>query len=270
VRIVPHCFLWLPPMRSFVSLVLLSVVSALYAAELPAPHRGRIVLVGDSTMTDKSGWGRGFKAFVDDSRAECINTAVGGRSSMSFIHEGHWAQALSLHADYYLIQFGHNDEPGKGSERATSIEEYRHYMQQYVADARAIGARPILITSLVRRKFDKNDPHQIVSSLASRAEAVKEIAAASHVPVVDLHARSKALCEKLGRDACYEFSPTKPEDGSYDTTHLKPNGSLLFAGLIVADLHDVCPDLGALLREQPGPLPPAAEPPEIPQTAAKP
>ena len=77
-----------------------------------AGHKIRIVLVGDSTVTDRSGWGLGFKQFLTD-RAECINTAQGGRSSMSFMQEGRWTNALVLKGDYYLIQFGHNNEPGK-------------------------------------------------------------------------------------------------------------------------------------------------------------
>jgi lysophospholipase L1-like esterase len=240
----------------------LALMSALSRAESGA-SRVRVVLVGDSTVTDKSGWGRGFKAFVDDSRVECINAAAGGRSSMSYIKEDRWKEALALHADYYLIQFGHNDEPGKGA-RATEIEEYRRYMQQYVDEARALGARPILVTSLVRRKFDPKDPHKINSSLVPRVKVVKEIAAASHVPLVDLHGRSQALCEQLGRDACYEFSPIKTEDGSHDNTHLNPNGSLLFAGLVVDELRRAVPELGALLRREPGPVPP------LPESSAEP
>ena len=73
----------------------------------------RLVLVGDSTVTDDSGWGAGFKRLVTD-RVEVLNTAANGRSSKSFIDEGRWADALSKRGKYYLIQFGHNDEPGKG------------------------------------------------------------------------------------------------------------------------------------------------------------
>src|SRR3954465_12800956 len=48
-----------------------------------------IVLVGDSTVTDTSGWGLGFKRYLNDN-AKCINTAAGGRSSKSFITESRW------------------------------------------------------------------------------------------------------------------------------------------------------------------------------------
>ena len=47
------------------------------------------------------------------------NTAQNGRSSKSFRDEGHWATALAAKGQYYLIQFGHNDQPGKGPERET-------------------------------------------------------------------------------------------------------------------------------------------------------
>ena len=135
----------------------------------------KIILVGDSTVTDKAGWGAGFKQFLTD-RAECINTSAGGRSSKSFIGEGKWTSALALKGDYYLIQFGHNDEPGKGPDRETQPETtYREYMTRYVDEARAIGAKPVLVTSLVRRAWDKSGSGKINSSLIPYVEAVKKI-----------------------------------------------------------------------------------------------
>src|SRR4051794_9523652 len=76
----------------------------------------RIALAGDSTVTDKVGWGVGFaKQLTGD--VECQNFSQGGRSSKSFIEEGHWMKVLDAKPDYVLIQFGHNDQPGKGAER---------------------------------------------------------------------------------------------------------------------------------------------------------
>lgn len=86
-----------------------------------------IVLVGDSTVTDNAG-GLGFKQFLADG-LKLINTARGGRSLMSFIKEGSWKKALALKGDYYLIQFGQNDEPGKPG-HSTTLEEYRSHMNQ--------------------------------------------------------------------------------------------------------------------------------------------
>ncbi len=90
-----------------------AIISPLRAADAAAPApKIKIVLVGDSTVQDSSGWGLGFKQFLDTNKVELINTARGGRSSMSFMREGRWTNALALKADYYLIQFGHNNQPG--------------------------------------------------------------------------------------------------------------------------------------------------------------
>jgi polygalacturonase len=222
-------------------------------AENPAPRVGpkiRIVLVGDSTVTDASGWGRGFKQFLND-RAECINTSAGGRSSKSFINEGKWEKALALRGDYYLIQFGHNDEPGKGLERETDASTtFTTNLMRYVDEARASGAKPILVTSLVRRQWDKSGSGKINSSLAPYVEAVKKIAAEKNVPLVDLHARSQELCEAWGREKCLEFSPIKPTN-QVDNTHLNAQGSVIFARLVVEELRKAVPELGPCLRSEP-------------------
>lgn len=219
-----------------------------------APH---LVLVGDSTVTDNAGWGLGFRQFLAG-EVKLTNTARGGRSSMSFIQEGSWGKALALKGDYYLIQFGHNDEPGKPG-RSTTEEEYRGYMTRYIDETRAAGATPVLVTSLVRRQFDKNDPHRINSSLQSRAEIVRAIAREKNVPLVELHDRSQALCEKLGKEGCLVFSPMK-ENGQYDGTHLNSEGYVLFGRLVAEELRRAVPALAPVLRDEPrDPKPVAGE-----------
>ena len=92
------------------------------------------------------------------------NTAQNGRSSKSFRDEGHWATAIAAKGDYYLIQFGHNDQPGKGPERETDpATTFPANMARYVDEVRAIGATPILVTSLVRRTFSETEPATLTS-----------------------------------------------------------------------------------------------------------
>jgi polygalacturonase/lysophospholipase L1-like esterase len=214
-----------------------------------APKTPLIVLVGDSTVTDESGWGLGFKRFLADG-VTCTNLARGGRSSKSYLAEGHWEKALALKGDYYLIQFGHNDQPGKGPERETDpATTYAANMARYVDEARAIGATPILVTSLTRRIFSTNDPARIESTLTPYVEAVKKLAAEKHVPLIDLHARSIALCEKLGPAGVEKLNPIK--DGKPDRTHLDAAGSEVFARLVVEDLRRVVPALAPVLLAQP-------------------
>ena len=165
--------------------VLLSA-TVLLALMPGAPHAQstqpiRIVLVGDSTVTDDSGWGAGFKRLATD-KVEIVNTAANGRSSKSFIDEGRWAEALARRGQYYLIQFGHNDEPGKGPERETDPKTtYRANMARYVDDARAIGATPILVTSLIRRLY--KDDGTIRTTQTPYVEVVRTLAAEKKVPL---------------------------------------------------------------------------------------
>ena len=240
----------LVPQGALILCVILTLVSEGIAVEPQSAGKVRIVLVGDSTVTDGSGWGLGFRQFLTD-RAECINTAANGRSSKSFIDEGLWNKALEAKGNYYLIQFGHNDQPGKGPERQTDPNTtYTQYMTRYVEEARAIGAQPILVTSLTRRTFDKAGRGRIDSTLWPYVEAVKRLAAEKRVPLIDLHASSIALCERLGEEKTRAFNPAKP-DGSADTTHLEGQGSVVFARLVVEGLRKAVPALTPCLRAEP-------------------
>lgn len=241
-------------------ILVVSIISVIFGgsymlrADQAAPasgHKIKIILVGDSTVTDTSGWGLGFKQYLND-QAECINTARGGRSSMSFMREGRWTNALALKGDYYLIQFGHNNQPGKPG-RSTDMATFVANMEQYVDDARAIGATPILVTPLTRREWDKAHPGKINSSLAPYAVDVRKIAAEKNVPLVDLQARSIELCESLGPEKCLEFSPVKVVDGkeSYDHTHLNTKGSMMVARLVVEELRKNVPALDPVLLAEP-------------------
>jgi pectinesterase len=206
-----------------------------------------IVLVGDSTVGESSGWGPGFRSFASDG-AIVANPAQNGRSSKSYRAEGHWDRALALKGDYYLIQFGHNDQPGKGPERETDpATTYAENLARYVDEVRAIGAKPVLITSLTRRDFSKTDPVHIASTLTPYAEAVQRVAREKQVPLIDLHGISIDYCEQLGPEATAKLNPPKP-DGKPDTTHLTSAGSVVFARLVVQELRVQVPELAPFLR----------------------
>lgn len=94
------------------------------------PARVRIVLVGDSTVTDKGGWGGAFASLLK-APAMCVNLARSGSSSKSYYDQGHCQRALAQKRDYVLIQFGHNDQPGKGPQRETEPKTtYRTYLKK--------------------------------------------------------------------------------------------------------------------------------------------
>ncbi|MGD0551332.1 MAG: rhamnogalacturonan acetylesterase [Sedimentisphaerales bacterium] len=218
------------------------------SAKLP-DHKIRFVIVGDTTAKDKQGWGPGFKSFLTD-RADCTNMAVGGRSSKKFIDEGRWTKALALKGDYYLIQFGHNDESAKDESKTDPNTTYRQFLTRYIDEARAIGAKPVLVTSLVRRQWDAADSNKIKSDLAPYAEAMRQLAKEKNVPLVDLHARSKELCEQLGKEKCNELSPLKG-DNQIDNTHLNDKGSVVFGKIVVEELVKAAPELKPCFRSEP-------------------
>jgi pectinesterase len=239
--------------RRPVACTLLALLSlpALAAAQPPPgaltsqPH---IVLVGDSTVTEGSGWGLGFRGLVA-AGVTVTNAAQNGRSSKSFREEGHWGKALAAKGQFYLIQFGHNDQPGKGPERETDpATTYPANLARYVDEVRAIGATPILVTSLVRRTFSETEPARLASTLGPWVEAVKKVGAEKGVVVIDLDASSRAWCEQIGPVETARLNVRK-EDGAWDTTHLDATGSTVFARLVVDELRRAVPALAPYLLE---------------------
>jgi pectinesterase len=213
-------------------------------AQSPSPVT-RIVLVGDSTVTDDSGWGLGFRHAVADG-VEVINTAANGRSSKSFIDEGRWNEALARRGQFYLIQFGHNDEPGKGPERETDPQTtYRANMARYVDETRGIGATPVLVTSLVRRIYNENGT--IRTTQTPYVEVVRALAKEKQVPLVDLHAISLADAESAGDDVWADLSP-RDDKGQVDRTHLNVKGSEVVGRMVADALRTSVPALAPLLK----------------------
>ena len=205
------------------------------------PPRIKIILAGDSTVNDGGGWGDGFKRLLDGD-IECVNTAANGRSSKSFIDEGKWKAALALKGDYYLIQFGHNDEPGKGPARETDpATTYPQNLARYVDDTRAIGATPILVTSLTRRNFDKSGDGKLLPNLEPYVAAMKKVAAEKRVLLIDLHALSVAYCEKIGPVETSKLNAI--HDGKPDTTHLNAAGRMVFGRMMIGALRQAVPAL---------------------------
>ena len=190
----------------------------------------RIVLVGDSTVAEGGGWGPGFRAAMGP-KYEVINLARNGRSSKSFRDEGAWEPALKAGAKYILIQFGHNDGPGKGSDRETFPGTSFHAnLADYVEEARAAGAIPILVTSIVRRNLTPEGKVK-PDTLVPYVEETRIVAEEEKIPLIDMYALTLAQCESLGPKGCGELN-AKNADGSPDTTHLSPKGQMEIGAIV--------------------------------------
>jgi lysophospholipase L1-like esterase len=197
----------------------------------------KIVLVGDSTVNAEGGWGKGFCAIVT-SNVTCVNEALNGRSSKSFLDEGAWAKSLADKGDYYLIQFGHNDQKPDAARHTDPETTFKEDLRRYVADVRAIGAVPVLVTSLSRRTYRDG---KVVESLKAYAEATREVGAEEHVTVVDLNALSTKLLNGMTQVEADGFDAEAHPDAkaenaqpALDRTHLNAKGQALF-GRMVAD-----------------------------------
>ena len=212
------------------------------------PKRLRIVLVGDSTVTDKDGWGGGLAHLVKRD-VEVANFSAGGRSSKSFRDEGKWDKALADGGDYLLIQFGHNDQPAKGPERETDPNTtFKANLLRYVAEGRARGMKPILVTSLVRRNFGP-DGKIVPDALAPYVVAERAAAKEAGVPLVDLHERSIAYFEQLGPAECERLCPRDSSDPTKpDRTHLSAVWKRPVAELVADELKKALPELAAHLK----------------------
>lgn len=228
-------------------LILLSVFFVSGGAA--APPSIRIVLVGDSTVNDGGGWGPGFRAAFTE-QVIVVNLARNGRSSKSFRAEGAWAPALSPPPDFVLIQFGHNDGPGKGPERETDpATTFRENLARYVDEVRASGGKPVLVTSIVRRVFTPEGKFR-PDTLVPYVEATRLVAAAKNVPCMDLYALTRKQAEDLGQAGTVELGP-KGSDGRQDNTHLSPKGQREIGKMAALEFVRVVPEMKAYLRVGP-------------------
>jgi hypothetical protein len=133
-------------------------VKLVEASETPeAALYPRIWLIGDSTVCDydknrypQTGWGQALPDFCKP-ETQVRNHAVGGRSTKSFRDEKRWDKVLSRLRpnDYVMIQFGHNDQKkDKPAIYAPADSLYRDLLKAYIAETRAKGAHPVLVTSV--------------------------------------------------------------------------------------------------------------------------
>lgn len=210
----------------------------------------KILLAGDSTVANcptyeypMSGWGAQLPRHVY-AWAAVHNFAKGGASTESFRDEGLWAQLLETAGagDLVLIQFGHNDQKRAHLAARTG---YAANLRAMVAEVRALGAVPVLCTSVERRHFlDSVGTHAVLEeSLEDYPEVVREIGLELKLPVVDLNSWTRTLYLELGveesKSLFCHFGPGEHAfwlDGLADNTHFSRHGASLVAAEVAAQL----------------------------------
>src|SRR5688572_33119150 len=115
-------------MRSIVR-ILATMLCAFSAPIVLAATAPTLFVAGDSTASaykpnpkNQQGWGAVLQPLFDESKLRVVDAARGGRSSRTFITEGHWDRMLGdVHpGDFVIIQFGHNDSGALNQEPAGS------------------------------------------------------------------------------------------------------------------------------------------------------
>ena len=220
------------------------------------------LLAGDSTLDDYGRKSRGPYASWGTTLEKSMkpgckvdNYARSGASTKSFIASGQWAKLVAAikPGDFVGIQFGHNDQkwsnPFYTEKRfADPNGLFRENMRKFVAEIRAKGGKPVLMSPIVRGTFGKDgklrdgvDKKGI--SLGSYAKAMQELSVELKTEFVDMNRLTHDLLEKVGKDESMKFfvistGYVKGKDGepSKDVTHPIAAGAEAFAKLFIEDV----------------------------------
>jgi len=249
-------------------------LAGMTAAQAADTKPVRFILVGDSTMATASGYGDAFCARVI--RADtCINLAKGGRSSGSFRAEGRWDEVQGLlkgsaayRATYVLIQFGHNDQPGKPGRSTDLKTEFPVNMARYVDEVKALNATPVLVTPLTRRSFKEG---KLENNLQPWADVIRAVAKEKKVPLLDLNADSVAAVQAMGPDeadtmavapkpvatpaapgATATVEPQGAAKSAFDYTHVGAKGAAYFARMVEREIKAAIPAIATEFRPEEG------------------
>ena len=191
----------------------------------------------------RAGWGQKLADTLGHD-AEVMNLAVGGRSTKSFITNGHWAGLLSstYAGDVVVIEFGVNDS-STNSEKHTeldgsSTEEYQGIvvgnfqpnLKRMIADVQAKGAIPVLCTTTNSRSFTGSTPNETVPSYNA---AIRSVATELGVAFIDVNLYHRQWLQSVGYEGSEAYYVTNKLDPSQnDNTHITHEGAKVVAGIV--------------------------------------
>ncbi|MET0751886.1 MAG: rhamnogalacturonan acetylesterase [Pyrinomonadaceae bacterium] len=232
----------------FPSVLSLILLLNIFAAAQKSPVT--IYLAGDSTMAEKlpekrpeTGWGEMFQQYFDANKVKIENHAQNGRSTKTFISENRWQAIVDKlkKGDYVFIQFGHNDQSKEKGERYTPPEDFKKNLARMVADVLAKKANPVLLTPVMRRRFDKDG--KFYDTHGEYPDLTRSVAKDLKVPLIDMQRASEKLIIEYGLENSKKlFLQLKPGEnpnypnGIEDNTHFSPLGAEEMAKLAVAEI----------------------------------
>jgi DNA sulfur modification protein DndE len=225
-----------------------------------------VYTIGDSTMANKDtacnperGWAMALPLFFDTVKVTIENHAKDGRSTKSFIDEGRWEviEAKLKKGDYVFIQFGHNDEKqDKPLVYAAPQGAYKDNLTLFVEKTRVKGANPVLMTPIVRRKFDNKGV--LTDTHGEYPGVVRWLAVELRIPLIDMELKSRQAIQQLGNEASKKLfmwfnAGVYPKflEGKQDDTHLNGYGAQVIARLAAEGMEELNLPLTAFLKPVP-------------------
>lgn len=257
--------------RVAIGSLLAAFATTIAAQTIKEQNQPTLYIIGDSTVKNSTaglqGWGDPIAELFDQTKIKVVNRARGGRSSRTFQTEGLWDQVLAelKPGDFVLIQFGHNDggpindaSRARGSLRGTGeeteeidnlqtkkhevVRTYGWYMRKFVADTKAKGATPIVLSQIPRNIWKDG---KVVRAAGDYGGWAAEVAGSQGAFFIDLNEIVAKQYEAIGEEKiAKEYFLT-------DHTHTTPLGAHLNAASVVTGLKALknCP-LAALLKQR--------------------
>lgn len=191
----------------------------------------------------ETGWGEMLGGHFKPGTVMIENRAMNGRSTKTFISEGRWQKIVDelKKGDWVFVQFGHNDSSKDKGDRYTQPEDYRNNLIRFVKDVRAKGGEPVLLTPLMRRRFDKDG--KFYDTHGEYPEIVRSVASELGVKLIDMQRLSEAVIVSYGFEGSRRlFLQLKPGEyanypnGIEDNTHFSPLGAEEMAKAAIAEI----------------------------------
>ncbi|MDR0833420.1 MAG: rhamnogalacturonan acetylesterase [Candidatus Symbiothrix sp.] len=192
------------------------------------------------------GWGQYIADFFDKD-VTFFNHGYNGRSTLSYRTEGLWQKRIlsQLHSgDYVIMGWGGNDLKENNPNVYASPEDYAKNLEVFIQEVRDKGAIPILISPIVRNRWDKRG--NLVNMYGTYPEVTSEVAKKTKVLYIDTEKSSRKLLESYGQEKSKDLyfhvdagvNRLYPK-GKNDQAHFSPEGAKLMASLIVEGLKEL-------------------------------
>ena len=188
---------------------------ALQSLEIEKAAVPTVFLLGDSTVCDQpaepwNSWGQMLPRFFKPDIA-IANHAESGETIASSLSAHRFDKVFSLMkpGDYLFLQFGHNDMKSRAT---NALEQYSEDFKRVIAETRARGGTPVLVTSMERQGGVE------APTLMGYPDAVRAVAKEENCALIDLNAVSVVLYKALGTNIGKAFQdPTHHNNyGSYE------------------------------------------------------